>query len=234
MFTTKYPVTAKNTKNYTDVGNPYNTKTVKKPSYMGKQFQTNPGKKGQTPSSYFNNFAYKPSEYQKALSYLKEQPRESRKLGFGSHDASKRGEFSNTLRTAQYREKLKTEAEMSRKNINNGGYQPDIPNDGETVEEMRQRLYNEKWSQNPNLYQTKVPFGLYDIGRTQVTDFNNKSSCEKFYDHLDAARSGLRRPGNYPTSYETYGNFATKQVSKPEFGAVATTKTFYDSGHLRV
>ena len=57
----------------------------------------------------FKRMEYKGETYVDQYGYRKEQPIESRKMGFGSHDASKRSEFTLTRRTEQYREQLKAE-----------------------------------------------------------------------------------------------------------------------------
>jgi hypothetical protein len=46
------------------------------------------------------------------VGYLKKQPPESRKSGFGSRDATKFDEFSQTIRTQQYRDTLKKEQKI--------------------------------------------------------------------------------------------------------------------------
>ena len=45
---------------------------------------------------------YAPDPYADKFGYLKSEPLDQRKLGFGSHDASKRSEFTLTVRTEQY------------------------------------------------------------------------------------------------------------------------------------
>lgn len=44
--------------------------------------------------------------------FLKIEPPEKRKLGFGTRDAHKSAEFTNTLRTEQYREQLTKELQV--------------------------------------------------------------------------------------------------------------------------
>ena len=47
--------------------------------------------------------------------YTKTQPAESRKLGFGSHNAKCRDEFMSHIRTEQYRAQLKSETKTTEK-----------------------------------------------------------------------------------------------------------------------
>ena len=76
--------------------------------FKGKQFTTltpkvgNPGMKDVLFSRIENDNPKKFSEpYDVGNSYLKSHPPESRKLGFGSHDAPKKGEFMSQQRAAQ-------------------------------------------------------------------------------------------------------------------------------------
>jgi len=220
----------KNSKDYIGIGDPYSKKAKINPSYKGRQFQTNPPYKGQT-RGYFAPVKYSGNPYQTTKRYLASQPRDKRNLGFGSKDAHKRDEFTADIRARQYREKLKTEASFAKANMmqNRPQTAPELM-DGETLEDMRQREYQDKYEDGPP--QTQVPFSLYDIGRTQNTEFNPKSHKDTFYHIHTAARSGARRPGPSTTSYETYGNFDVYPCKRPQYGSVSETKTFYDHSHL--
>ena len=101
-YATKHFLTCPKADGYITIGDPY-TKKAKVPDsrIRGKQFVNN---------AHFT--AYKPQKYQgtpynDTLGYLKAQPLDSRKNGFGSKDAHKRDEFLSALRTEQYRETLK-------------------------------------------------------------------------------------------------------------------------------
>ena len=48
--------------------------------------------------------------------YIETQPLDSRKQGFGSRDAHRRDEFSNSVRTEQYRAQLIKEMQVNEKN----------------------------------------------------------------------------------------------------------------------
>mmetsp|Transcript_65709 Transcript_65709/g.181431 ORF Transcript_65709/g.181431 Transcript_65709/m.181431 type:complete len:177 (-) Transcript_65709:281-811(-) len=90
---------------------PYSDKpAIKMSRHKGKQFQTVPPKNTMDGGGYFDKATYtKGEEYVDKLGYLKTQPLEARKLGFGSHDASNRDEFTSHIRTEQYRELLVAE-----------------------------------------------------------------------------------------------------------------------------
>jgi hypothetical protein len=51
----------------------------------------------------FAKVTYASEPYSEMERYTKTQPLDSRKKGFGSKDASRRGEFTSYIRTEQYR-----------------------------------------------------------------------------------------------------------------------------------
>mmetsp|Transcript_82487 Transcript_82487/g.145569 ORF Transcript_82487/g.145569 Transcript_82487/m.145569 type:complete len:175 (+) Transcript_82487:60-584(+) len=92
---------------------PYKEHTVKNTRAKGKQFLTVPAKNTCDGGGYFHKMTYtKGEEYNDKLMYTKTQPLESRKLGFGSHNAKNRDEFTQHIRTEQYREQLKAEKKV--------------------------------------------------------------------------------------------------------------------------
>lgn len=50
--------------------------------------------------------------------YIETQPLDARKKGFGSKDAHRRDEFSNAVRTQQYRESIRKEMELRKDDVN--------------------------------------------------------------------------------------------------------------------
>ena len=60
-------------------------------------------------NGYFTKTVYKGGGYQEATRYIQSQPLDARKRGFGTKDAHKRDEFSNGVRTEQYRESIRKE-----------------------------------------------------------------------------------------------------------------------------
>merc|ERR1711998_789964 len=105
------------TTSYVTLGDPYAKKGTELSRYKKKQFQTNPARKGRVKESLFGRafpFLADGDKYNDKNSYLKTQPRETRKKGFLSSDAFKADEFSNTLRTNQYRWQLGREAAINK------------------------------------------------------------------------------------------------------------------------
>jgi len=91
---------------YITLGDPYIKKGTMLSRYKKKQFLTMPAKKGRTKDTMFGKafpFLADGDKYNDKTSYLKTQPRETRKKGFLSSDAFRVDEFSSTLRMNQYR-----------------------------------------------------------------------------------------------------------------------------------
>jgi len=230
MYSTK-AFAPKNSKDYISIKDDYNKPKQKKDSCIGKQFQTEPPKKGQT-AGYFSALTYSPSPFQTGTQY-RDVPKKS---GFGSHECRRRDEFTLDIRARQWREKLKTEMEFAKRNIETSSRRCESAPSGEHANESplkrRQRKYKEKYADQPELFQTKVPWTLYDIGKTAVTPICNKCSRETFYCRHRVASQKMKRPGTAPTSYEVYGNFEKYPVEKPVYGNVNELKNFCDRSHL--
>lgn len=60
-------------------------------------------------NGHFSKLKYMAGGYLESTRYLKSQPLELRKKGFGTKDAFKTDEFSNAVRTQQYRESIEKE-----------------------------------------------------------------------------------------------------------------------------
>merc|ERR1712188_264110 len=108
------------TSSYITMGDPYHKKGTMLSRYKKKQFLTMPAKKGRTKDTMFGRafpWLSDGDKYNDKTSYLKTQPRETRKKGFLSSDAFKADEFSNTLRTNQYRWQLGREAAINKMHL---------------------------------------------------------------------------------------------------------------------
>lgn len=242
----------KNSKDFLTIGDPYSKKAEIMPRYKKKQFQTNPAKRGQT-EGYFNKGVYLPDSYMDNKRYIVIEPLANRKQGFGSRDARRRDEFSSDVRTRQWREKLASEKCYT-----------DVPADQleeltnrpimDPIQEatLRASTYRGKYNHMPQLFQTKVPFHAYDIGRREDTStpICNKCSRDTFYCKHRLRRSSqdtLRRPGTAPTTYGNYGSWDDSMPQadrpptvgerytaiKPKHGHVHSTDQFCDLSHLR-
>jgi len=231
----------KNTKNYISVGDPYvKAKAAQRSNFKGTQFHTKFPKKGQV-AGYFSTYEYKTSPYQQNTNYLKEQPRENRKMGFGSYDAFRCGEFTLDIRSRQYKEKLAHEEiynEVALKKAKDmrkrrPGTAPPV---GRVAQEKyRQKKYREQYKDNPHMFQTQVPFNLFDIGRDSYTPVCNKCKRDTFYcpHRIGRGAFNARRPGTASTLNSTYGKFGPNHVlQNPKYGNSHATDSFNDKSHI--
>lgn len=154
--------------------------------------------------------------------YLTTQPIETRKKGFGSKDAKRRDEFMSHIRTEQYRETLETELR---------------------VHEKQRRVREELGVQeSPILEQSKHTFPqglvetkfLYDIGRSQVTEFDQKSHRDRFYTIRSNESTHKRNNGPFMLTSEMIGLGVEDVVGNRPNPKNASTKQFYDHSHLHV
>lgn len=193
--------------------------------FKGKQFTTRPviDMHGKGQVGYFMPHSYSPSKYADSGGYLQKEPLDKRKLGFGSHDAKRRDEFMNFIRTEQYRQQLKSEKGA---------------NDKATVAAGKQLLAAglatpEKKGFPEGLMEVQH---LYDVGRNLHTDFDQKSSRDQFYNAVRSAKSGSpRRLGGVMLSSMAVGDGIHKDnIQSPSNGHKHATQAFFDKSHLTI
>mmetsp|Transcript_24638 Transcript_24638/g.67143 ORF Transcript_24638/g.67143 Transcript_24638/m.67143 type:complete len:243 (-) Transcript_24638:467-1195(-) len=96
----------------------YGKKLPVRSSEKGKQLSTVPPKEGKTIDAYFekkHNWINDGDQYQDRWRYR--DSKQEKKKGFLTSDFSKRDEFSNVIRTGQWREQLQLEDKFSKKAI---------------------------------------------------------------------------------------------------------------------
>lgn len=160
--------------------------------------------------------------------YTKTQPLDQRKLGFGSHDAFKRGEFTSTKATERYRDVLRNEAKLLAKK---GSVPPSKASNVVAREPPKDKFGKP----------LKEPSFLYDIGRGQVTPYTPHSSYDSFYKVPKHApvkpelkgKDPVRRLGSHRPMSTSFGEHAwSHKYDKPEYGIVSFVEKFYDRCHL--
>lgn len=114
-------------------------------------------------NGHFSKVVYASSPYMETNLYITTQPLDGRKKGFGSKDAHRRDEFSNAVRTEQYRESIRKEVVLR----------------GDSIDD-RMKSILEKHQQEPIGVVAKKQF-QFDIGRSKVTDFDPKCNRDSFY-----------------------------------------------------
>uniref|UniRef100_A0A7S2EF12 Uncharacterized protein n=1 Tax=Trieres chinensis TaxID=1514140 RepID=A0A7S2EF12_TRICV len=218
---------------YTSIGDPYRNSVEELPSrWKKKQFVT-----PKCPKNAYNGLfvkpQYTPDPYtERAEQYSKTQPLEKRRLGFGSHDAFKPGEFTSDKATERYRNVVRQEQKLL----------------DSVRDEMRERELIQKLRDRPRTTpkdklgkDLKEPKFLYDVGRTHVTLYSPQSTRDSFYKlpkhaPVDPKLKGLdpiRRLGSHRPMSASIGEQAWRhKYAKPEFGQVKYIEKFYDRGHI--
>jgi hypothetical protein len=221
MYTTK--VLNKNIAgSYLTIGDPYRDPHLidgKNGRHKGKQLMTVPAKNTCNGVGYFDKKTYSSDPLQDKTMYLKTEPMDKRKSGFGSKDASRRDEFMSHVRTEQYRETLVKEMEIVDK-------QKDAQGDA-GFEELEALNAQHKFPEG--LSETKH---LYDIGRTQTTEFNQKSHRDTFYTMRVGNSQYKRNNGPFMLTSELIGQGADDVSNNRPTPKGASTKQFYDRSHL--
>lgn len=208
---------------YITIGDPYKDPAMN----MFRQ-----GKKGDAPKPFitkgipmnaengnFQKLTYNAGPYKEGMLYISTQPLDARKNGFGSKDAHRRDEFSNEIRCSQYREGIKKELEISRKAISADTMAAAMSESNETVSMTRTRGLSKTGGTHE-----------YDIGRTQVTEFDPKSTHDQYHkmSFMNEKKYGTVRP----VSTEV-GDMANDiEYKPPKHGGGKSN--FYDSSHLKV
>lgn len=210
------------------------------PRFTGKQFMTRPLLKKNAGKGFFDlknskgetlsgaHGYMKGDTYVDKDGYIKTQPLDKRKLGFGSHDASKRDEFMSFIRTEQYRQQLKTEKGF----IDAADERNDPGGKGRALLLATYAATSKGFPAG----RTECHH-LYDIGRGLETEFDPKSSRDCFYNQLmspSRIRPDRRTGGAYISSAECGTGVNDIEMEHPHHGHQHATKQFYDKSHLGV
>jgi hypothetical protein len=169
-------------------------------------------------NGHFVKITYVPTNYKEGNMYISTQPLDKRLKGFGSKDAFRRDEFASEIRCSQYREGIKKELELSRKNINPETAALAMPDENTQTFTRTQGM-----SKTGSVHE-------YDIGRTQVTEFDPRSTKDQYYKMaIDRDKGwGSMRPVS-----KDIGDMANDIEYKPPKHGGGKSK-FYDSSHLKV
>lgn len=168
----------------------------------------------------FSKLKYMAGGYLEAIRYAKSQPVDQRKKGFGTKDAFKTDEFSNAVRTQQYREGIEKERVLMA--MRSGDVQ------GRLDELMKNSAAST--TKHPGRdYSEQVP--QYDIGRNRETNVNPKAVKDTYYqfDHEHGKKLGLYRP----VSVEVGANAWNIKYQPPAHGGKSEVQKFFDKSHLQ-
>lgn len=141
--------------------------------------------------------------------YLSTQPLDKRSKGFGSRDASRRDEFTSSIRTEQYRQSIRKE--MSTFSNTNS-----LPTD------ELDRAQTAPPAMLLSASGTLRRETLYDIGRSKVTEFDPKSTKDRFY---KSSPNRDRQLGHYQPTSTIIGQSAwNTEYKPPSHGAASLVK----------
>lgn len=218
---------------FVTLGDPYNKKNRKKNDrFNGKQFTTNPGRgnagigdMSTVPNStLFVPFKYTSDPWKPQVKYTKTQPLENRKLGFGSRDAFKTDEFTNTVRTETYREQLRRENQILNMQMDQRDQMLGIKNDA--------------GSKNGEGKNDAAEEDLDELDTTLFSRINSKKHEVFGVDRRQALRARKRRLGHYRLSSRDYGAMCDQPkvifAAKCTHGSTSATAQFFDTGHLGI
>jgi len=214
-------ITGKPDVRYITIGDNYVDGAIKVPDrWKKKQFETNtyPQLAGGGCFGKFNHIG----EPNRGMERYKEtQPFDKRKKGFGSRDAKRRDEFSNTIRTEQLRESMRAEMRIVEQH-----------RDAEKEAELQAKISS---IEAKEAEKRKGTF-LYDIGRSRTTPFNERTVKDAHYDFKSRFRGDVQKNmGPYMTSSQAVGaNAWNANYGEKRRSCVHATKTFYDCSHLQI
>lgn len=141
--------------------------------------------------------------------YLSTQPLDKRTKGFGSRDASRRDEFTSAIRTEQYRQSIRKEMQT-------------FANTKEIPDDELDRAQTAPPAMLLSASGTLRRETLYDIGRTKVTEFDPKSTKDRFY---KSSPNRDRRLGHFQPTSTVIGQAAwNTEYKPPTFGASSLVK----------
>ena len=200
------------TTSYISIGDPYAKKSQSDDRMKGRQFISQYPKRGlggaAEKACYFDRqfpSLFIGEKYVDRTMYLKTQPPDTRKNGFGSSDAKRRDEFSNDVEVNKWRERIKNEMEfVSRFASQHAG-------DEEEAAPMEKR-----WTHGPEF--------SFDVGKETaggVTPYQMKDERDTWYskERLKEFRDGVPFTGSVKlSSYAVGDNLQGYSAwSKPEF-----------------
>ena len=213
------------------VGEPYDTaKKEKNPRWNGKQMLTNPAPKTASDSrqlGYFSKLVYQHEEYFQQIPYTKTQPLDQRKLGFGSKDAFKTDEFTNTIATEVYRDTLRKEMKMKKRSDKLLAERRAKlgENEPEAIRIAKEELEAEKEeTETPTLYDLVHDPSLETYGSERKAQLLPKTRLMRF---------GGRKPMSYDIGFKC-DDPKTISRNRATCGIEHATASFFDGGHMQL
>jgi hypothetical protein len=179
-------------------------------------------------NGHFSKVEYHPEGYKETNKYITTQPLDARKKGFGTKDAHRRDEFSNNIRTEQYREGIRKEQNLMNQHK-------------DKIEARLTQLLATRAMDTSAMDNTTGPMGntfnyssqvaQYDIGRTRITPFDPKSIKDTYY-KFSEDRPKRFGSSTKPVSTDMGSSAWDVHYQPPPFGGKSLVKNFFDKSHL--
>ena len=206
---------------YITVGDPYQTPNHN--PFRDSKITTVPfkyvgGHPNNAENGCFAKLEYKEEGTHGVITYLGTQPLDQRKQGFGTKDAFRRDEFSNGIRTEQYRATIKKEKEILKQTK------------GEDDAAKLRLLLLE---QEKNVAEEDRVF-QFDVTST-ISEFNPKTKRDTYKRPSTTSSIGTKTSsfGFKTVSSEWGAGFDPTSYHAPEHGGHNTISHFYDKSHIR-
>jgi hypothetical protein len=197
--------------------------------YKGKQIITNPPKEGKGIEVYFEKkhpWLFDGEKYIDKQLYIHKQ--KEKKKGFMTGDFMKRDEFSNTIRTGQYRELLKLEVKHRQRAL---AMQAELDQEDDDIKAKLDQEEAEKAARSKGvmlfdlIFETDKTDDETLFEKNKMTTRDTKNPTKHSYD---------RNFGTYATAAMNYGiGIAEEEHAKPTYARLPIIKsTFYRPGKV--
>lgn len=166
----------------------------------------------------FSKLEYKEGGTHGVIAYLGTQPLDQRKQGFGTKDAFRRDEFSNGIRTEQYRATIKKEKMILK-----------LSKGEDDVQKLHMLLL-----ENENSLAEEDRIFQFDIS-TRITEFDPKMKKDTYKRPNTTSAIGTKTSSfGFKTVSSDWGaDFDPTSYQVPEHGGRNTISHFYDKSHIR-
>uniref|UniRef100_A0A7S3EYS5 Flagellar associated protein n=1 Tax=Haptolina ericina TaxID=156174 RepID=A0A7S3EYS5_9EUKA len=227
------------TTSYVSIGDPYAKKAEADPRLKGKQFSAEFPKEGLGGARPINSlferehkWLFGGEKYKDRTTYLQTQPRETRKKGFDSTDASRRDEFTLDIETQKWRERISTEMLFAER----------FAKHQEETMSPEERAMLATLAAEPERRWTHGPKYLFDLGKEAAggtTPYEMKDGRDTWYSkhRVKEMDDGARHTGGVMLSSHAYGDNLKNynDWSKPEFARqpIIRDNFFRSTGVLR-
>ena len=182
-------------------------------------------------NGHFAKIVYVPEGYKETNKYITTQPLEGRKKGFGTKDAHRRDEFSNNIRTEQYREGIRKETMLLNQNKDKVEARLTQLLATKALETAKMNNTGGSTGSHEGFFDYSNKVAQYDIGRNRVTAFDPKSIKDTYYKFSDE-RPKRFGTTNRPISYDLGSSAWDVHYQPPTFGGKSLVKNFFDKSHL--